>query len=220
MSPKKSIYTKICGLVSPEEAFLCAKAGAQFIGIIFSRHSIRQVGFSQGQEISLAAREGGAKVVAVFVEQEKEDIQEICSQCAISYAQLHGNPSRLTYLSLPTNLNTILVVERFSTHSSPHDFLEQVHRREKISPEKQSVLLFDQVKGEKADSFLWDNFSPPADAFWFLAGGLNPENVSQAICQHRPWGVDVCSGVTISDRRHKDIDKVKQFLDQVRKVSS
>jgi phosphoribosylanthranilate isomerase len=49
-----------------------------------------------------------------------------------------------------------------------------------------------------------------------LAGGLDPDNVGGAITAVRPWGVDVASGVETADRRRKDADKVRRFVDNAR----
>lgn len=73
--------------------------------------------------------------------------------------------------------------------------------------------------GGSGEKFDWGNLEIPkqmAEHGWFLAGGLGPHNVAEAVQQLHPTGVDVSSGVTGPDKLRKDPEKVQTFVSRVR----
>ena len=106
---------KICGVTSPEDAELAAKAGADFVGTILWQGARRAVSLQTAAKISETAERYGAQPVAVFVDEDFADIVRACKQAGIKIAQLHGRGARGSLHDLPNWL-------KVSTHllcSSP-----------------------------------------------------------------------------------------------------
>ena len=85
---------KICGVTDPQDAVDAAQLGANWIGIALSRRSKRYVTITQAKEIAKAAREHGAKPIAVFVDENGDEILDTCSQIGVHSIQLHGKESK------------------------------------------------------------------------------------------------------------------------------
>lgn len=84
-------------------------------------------------------------------------------------------------------------------------------------------VLVDGIVGGSGEKFDWANLQPPkqvAQRGWFLAGGLGPYNVADAVQQLHPTGVDVSSGVTGPDKLRKDAAKIHAFVSSVLKLES
>lgn len=80
-------------------------------------------------------------------------------------------------------------------------------------------VLFDSLQGGSGQKFDWTRLQAPEGAFsqgWFLAGGLVPDNVAEAVRIARPYAVDVSSGVCGPDGLMKDHDKVRMFIANAR----
>ena len=81
-------------------------------------------------------------------------------------------------------------------------------------------MLVDGMVGGSGEAYEWAKLKPPRDVGqqgWFLAGGLSPQNVAQAVDLLHPTGVDVSSGVTCPDKLRKDASKVHAFVSAVRR---
>ena len=192
------MLVKICGLTDPEDAALCAKHGADYIGVIFSPVSKRQVSVPIGKEMCVAAAEYGAVPVAIFVEETLTEINHICDATGIRTLQLHGRgaKSALSQLSAHT---------LFFAVSDPGELEFTSILNDKIFP------LFDQPKASHSPAIDWDTFVPPARP-WILAGGLNIQNLAKRIQKLNPSGVDVASGVEFPSSLRKDPQLVKTFI--------
>jgi phosphoribosylanthranilate isomerase len=84
-------------------------------------------------------------------------------------------------------------------------------------------VLVDGMVGGSGDKFDWSALQPPRQVGqrgWFLAGGLGPQNVADAVGQLQPTGVDVSSGVTGPDKVRKDASKVYAFVSAVRSAGA
>lgn len=180
---------KICGLTNAQTARETALAGADYIGLLFSKLSPRQIELTLAKEITEAARAGGAEVVGVFVDETLEQIQAIIQALNLTIIQLHGDPARSLCDSLPSQLQIIYVVDDKPLPSS-------------LNPAK-DFLLF-----ERCDS-------KPMGFRYFIAGGISQTNVEAKIRQYAPTGVDLSSGVE-SSLAIKDINKITQFIKTVR----
>jgi phosphoribosylanthranilate isomerase len=180
---------KICGLTNAQTAREAALAGADYIGLLFSKLSPRQIELTLAKEITEAARAGGAEVVGVFVDETLEQIQAIIQALNLTIIQLHGDPVRSLCGSLSSQLQIIYVVDDKPLPSS-------------LNPAK-DFLLF-----ERRDS-------KPMGFRYFIAGGISQTNVEAKIGQYAPTGVDLSSGVE-SSLAIKDINKITQFIKTVR----
>jgi len=183
---------KICGIKDPNTAYFAAMNGADYIGIIQHPASKRFVNVSLGKEIARAAIEGGARPVAVFVDMAEGEIIERCEAMEISLVQLY-QPKMI----LPDSFEKILVNERDLPLRNGRDF-----------------LLLDHPQRGTGQTLDWKKLKPPKGAAWFLAGGLTPHNVQNALTLLNPSGVDVCSGVEKEGK--KDTSLIEEFISKVR----
>jgi len=192
------MQVKICGITHPEDAYHAAKAGADFIGVIFSPLSKRVVSLEQARDIQSAINNTKAQLVGVFVEESVQQIVEICTTLNISVIQLHGKQSlnAIEYLMQVYFIFYVL---------TQYDQFFYSHFSERIMP------LFDNVKSDNHEPFDWLSFSPPQQP-WVLAGGLTVTNVAKAIQLLNPSMVDVARGVERADSIRKDHHKVQQFI--------
>ena len=195
---------KICGITDPQDAEYAARAGADYIGIIFAAQSKRRVTASKAKEIAEAARQGGAEPIGVYAEETWEEIIDLSERAGIKMAQLHGSSSRELLPVLKPYFH--LIVYAITVDGS---LFEMARLPEGILP------LFDSLK--RGTAFDWRAFVPPKKASWFLAGGLNPHNVASAIRLLKPYGVDVASGVELPNSCKKDPRLVKAFIQSAKK---
>jgi len=205
----KKMKIKICGIKQPEHAYAAATAGADFIGLIFVPSSHRAVTVNTARIISQAARDGGAEPVGVFTEASATDMLNICQTANINYVQLHGNYSREQQHLLPDSFSRIYVYPVSAEGNFTLD--ENI----KLLDKKRDYLLFDNHKAGSGKTFDWQKFSYAGDFKWFLSGGLNPNNVKEAIQLFHPTGVDVSSGVE-NIKGEKDLNLIKKFIGETK----
>jgi phosphoribosylanthranilate isomerase len=201
---------KICGVTNVADALVAAAAGADMIGLNFYADSPRFISVPTAAEISRALPPFVLRV-GVFVNPAEELVMRAIGECHLSLLQFHGDePSDFcTQFGLMSvkalrvqNAESLKQLENFNTDA----FLLDAHSKSGF--------------GGTGEKFNWDlaveaqKFGKPI----FLAGGLTPENVAEAIRQVRPFAVDVSSGVE-SVPGKKDAAKVKAFIEAVRRTS-
>ena len=225
---------KICGITSTTDCALACEAGADFIGMIMSSKSKRRVTKEDAKAIASTAKTRGVNPVLVFVDEDARTIVEACDYVGCEYAQLHGDGARRALETLPMRVKAIYVLEasedgRVMTKLPGDEEKLIAQRREAMSGEQGwraavdfvngprrvvDYLLIDGVRAGSGVAFNWRNLKPPRGASrkgWFLAGGLTPENVAEAIDAAHPTGVDVASGVADASGVAKDEGKMKAF---------
>ncbi|KAJ4788820.1 N-(5'-phosphoribosyl)anthranilate isomerase [Rhynchospora pubera] len=206
---------KMCGITSAKDAETAAKSGASLIGMILWPKSKRSVSLEVAKEISRVARECGAEPVGVFVDDDLDTILRVADASDIEFIQLHGDESRALHPELPRNNRIIYVL-----HADDCGNLINNVPSEEYSPV--DWVLVDSAKGGSGKGFNWKEFKlPPIKSKngWLLAGGLHPDNVSEAVSLLRPDGVDVSSGICAPDGINKDPERINSFINNVRSVS-
>jgi len=211
MPPLKIVLVKICGITNPEDAKWAANLGADFIGLNFCAESPRKVSIEKAQEIAQSLP-SFVKVVGVLINPDPSLLEKILKKVPLHFLQLHGEETKeqMAELKLKFNLPLWKGVR-----------VESEESLQKL-PEFQGVadkLLLDTYRpgqsGGTGESFDW-SLAVEAKAYGlpiFIAGGLKPENVKQAILEIEPQGVDVASGVEKEGHpRKKDWDKMKSFI--------
>ncbi len=201
---------KICGITSLTDALNAIDAGADFLGFNFYPGSRRYISLHQCYQITneLARRDRQIGLVGVFVNQSPEYIQKALDYCGLNLAQLHGDEKK-------ASLN--LLKGRAYKAIRPRNQEELTQLLSQFdSPQCTPQLLIDTYQnstyGGSGQTGDWELARIAAQQYpIFLAGGLHPENVANAIRLTQPWGVDVASGVE-SQPGIKDFQKMKAFI--------
>ena len=205
------MIVKICGLTSLEDALAAAKLGADYLGFNFYPKSPRCIAELNCERIVAALRERFPQLVCagVFVNHPPADILRIVKRCSLDAAQLSGDepPEALAALAQAR-------VPAFKAVRTPIDE-DLLSRLAEAGTAKPALLLDAHVAGR------YGGTGRTADWDWaravaarrpvFLAGGLTPDNVGDAIRRVRPWGVDTASGVESAAGR-KDRRLMAAFL--------
>jgi phosphoribosylanthranilate isomerase len=192
---------KVCGVRSLDDAAMCIAAGVDAIGLNFWARSVRRIEMEAAEAI---ARTFGARVriVLVFVDAHETEIAAVRSALGDHvHVQLHGGES-------PELLARL----------TPHAY-KAIRAGDDPAPFGGDEILLDasgDTPGGTGKTFDWDLAVPIArERKLWLAGGLRPENVADAIRRVRPFGVDVASGVEREPGR-KDLELVTEFVRAVR----
>ncbi|MEP6571878.1 MAG: phosphoribosylanthranilate isomerase [Gemmatimonadota bacterium] len=202
---------KICGLTRPEDAEAAVRFGASYLGVIFAGGP-REVSPDRASEIVLAA--DGHPVVGVFAPQDFDDILRIRDRTGLRGVQLHRATSAEECGRLSDEGLLVIQVLRLAGH----DDLAQVDRlaAESLS---HAVLVEPRVEGRLGGTGIALALEVAVEARrrlggtrFFLAGGLTPESVSEAVSRVRPDAVDVSSGVE-QIPGIKDIDRLARFME-------
>ena len=200
------IKIKICGLTDPKEAGYVNEQQVDFIGmVLFFPKSKRNITLERAREI-IACLDPGIQKVAVVVSPTLEQVKRI-EQAGFDYIQIHGEIpagySESCHLSVLKAFN-IRDMKDFPQYSA--------------NPAV-AGYVFDAAEPGSGQVFDWNLVKeiPQDDKLFFLAGGLNPGNVAEAISCIHPDGVDVSSGVEYGkDRTGKDPEKIRAFVSRAR----
>lgn len=201
-------FIKICGVRDPMIAVEAVHLGAKYIGFIFHPSSIRHLVIEAAQEIAIAVKKAGGIPVAVFVDQDANSMLAICEQTGITTVQLHGKTAKKNHHCLPRNFTRIYVIS-CNKEGQPIEPVDMTYL-----DAIRDFLLFDYQHPGNGQCFNWDNFRPIDPFRFFLAGGLNKDNIQAAISKIKPTGVDISSGVEI-EKGIKHLPYINEFIDTV-----
>jgi phosphoribosylanthranilate isomerase len=197
------MFVKICGNTTEEDALLATALGADALGFVFAP-SRRQVKADDVRSI-VKRLPHEVTTVGVFVNERPERVVEIVSMVGLHGAQLSGREPLSEVRWIRERLP--FVIQGF-TAGDPALALAANGPADVVlvdSPNPGSGQVFDWRLAEGA----------PGGVRLLLAGGLTPENVSEAIRRVRPWGVDVATGVEAGPGR-KDPRKLRRFIEAAR----
>ena len=197
---------KICGIRSLEEAQAAVDAGADALGFNFWSSSARYVEPYAAREV-ITGIAPNVCTVGVFVNEEASRIVDIASELRLSAVQLHGDES-------PEFCERLASIRTFKTIKAIR--VEQDFDLSLIESYRVNMVLLDSSSegsyGGTGRRFDWRiAIEAKHLAPIILAGGLNIENVWDAITQVRPAAIDVCSGVEAEPGR-KDLEKLRGFM--------
>ena len=184
---------KICGITNSEDAAFCDELGADFVGFIFVKESPRFI-----QPKLVANIESAAKRVGVFRDEAAEEIERVARVARLDVVQLHGSEDEdfVRRIELP-------VIKAFRVS----DALPAVETAAEW-------VMFDSGGGT-GRVFDWKLLDGYQGKPFFLAGGITPANVAEAMTT-QPYAIDVASGVE-SVPGVKDFVKLKMLFEQVRR---
>ena len=215
---------KICGLRNIDDALAAAEAGADFLGIVFEPRSKRYVDVDEARNLVRAFRDrwgqDGPRWVGVFANQPLEDVQRVLAHCGLDMAQLSGSESTdyCRQVSKP-----VIKVVHVRSDAPARDVLADVGSSLALYENDGHLCMLDTFKqgvlGGTGQVFDWDVAREMArEHRLLLAGGLNRDNVAEAMRQVGSWGLDVSSGVETDG--HKDAAKIVDFIEQVRRADA
>lgn len=216
-----SIWVKICANTSLEDAMLAVDAGADALGFVFAP-SPRRVTREQAAAITPHLPPSIEKI-GVFVNAGFDEIASTVRACGLTGVQLHSETGAELPASLRAEFGPTLRILRV-VHFGPDAGQQAVAYA--ADPNVDAVLIDSRTAtavGGTGLAFDWNEarrtvFGGATATQLVAAGGLNPENVAEAIATLRPWGVDVASGVEVAPGR-KDPSKVRAFVANARGAS-
>ena len=217
-----SLWIKICGNTSLEDAMMAVLAGADAVGFVFAP-SPRRVTVEQVAAI-VPHLPASVEKIGVFVDASLDEIVAAVEACGLTGVQLHFAAAPETPAQLRARLGAevrILRVVHFGADAAeqaaviaqnPHVDAVLVDSRTTLA-EGGTGVAFDWAEARLR---LFQNLE--ARKRFIAAGGLTPANVAEAIVMLRPWGVDAVSGVEAGSGR-KDPAKVRAFMTNARAVA-
>lgn len=201
---------KICGIKTRADFDHLEKLSVDYVGFVFAP-SKRQVTAEQAAEIT-GDRSRRSKLVGVFVDETPEEIVRIARTSGLDVLQLHGAESPAFCQNLRDQ--GFIVWKAWGVTQDERDAALAEFRG------AVDAVLLDNARGGTGQKFAWntireiETYIP--DIPLFVAGGLQVENVSDLLAQHRPYGVDVSSGVETDGA--KDQAKITAFVSKVRET--
>ena len=197
---------KICGITNLEDAEASIDAGADLLGFNFYKESPRYIEPKNAQKI-IARLPAFMDIVGLFVNADYDTIRKAMDQCSLNWLQLHGDELPEFCHSLGSlHLSTIKALRVKS--------YEDIKKAELYFTDAILLDAFDPEKyGGTGLRFDW-NIIGHINKRIFLAGGINPDNVVEAV-KLGVYGIDICSGVE-SEPGKKDHKKLKQLFENIR----
>ncbi len=198
----------MCGITRPEDGLAAVNAGADAIGLVFYPPSPRAVTIEQAQAI-VEQLPPFVTVVGLFVNETRDKIEQILQQVSIDLLQFHGDESP----------------EMCEGYGRP--WIKAIRMKEEVDliaetaayASSRGVLLDAYQAGKPGGTgnvFDWQRIPTELAGRIILAGGLNPDNVDEAVRRVRPWAVDVSGGVEAT-KGIKDVQKIAAFIRGVKR---
>lgn len=206
MSCERRAKIKICGITNAADGQFACALGADLLGFNFYPPSPRYIEPGKAAEI-IRELPTGSERVGLFVNAEFEEIQDVLTQCPLTMVQLHGDEDnafcrQVAELGLP-----VLKALRMS---GPEDI-------RKIEQYETEHILLDAFRedlyGGTGESFDWSWIRQTGAKKIFLAGGINPDTIAEALAIGT-YGIDLCSGVE-KEPGIKDEHKMRELFDKI-----
>ena len=203
---------KICGIKDPLTAFWTARLGAKYIGIILYEQSKRSVNLKTAVAIVNAVKIVGSVPVIVFVNETYSQMIEIITLLDIDHIQLHSKKAIKEAISIKKNIKKIFVIsvdENGVINSSYQEIIKHMDH-------SKDYLLFDNTIPGSGKEIITKNInSHKISTKYFLAGGINVNNILSIIKRKTPYCVDISSGVE-NIHGSKDLNLIKNLILKVR----
>jgi phosphoribosylanthranilate isomerase len=203
---------KFCGLSRPGDVRLACELGVDAIGFVFAQGSTRRVEPEQAR----AMRQALAPLVdavALFSDNSTQEVRDVVRHVRPSLLQFHGNEDDAFCRGF--GVPYLKAIPMGSPMASGHPAA-----LERLYPGAAGFLFDSHAAGGAGGSgkvFDWSRIPAGVQKPFVLAGGLDGDNVFDAILATMPWGVDVSSGIETAAGL-KDGDKMRHFVEQVRRA--
>ena len=188
---------KICGLSTKGAVETAVSSGADYIGFVFAP-SKRQVTLDQSAELATLIPSHIQKV-GVFVSPSQSELLEAIDKVGLDLVQVHGRVADDLFENLPC-----ASIQAMQVDGNGH-----------VPNSQADYLLFDAPVAGSGQTFDWGQLdTKDLSQPFFIAGGLNEDNVEEAIQHFTPFAVDVSSGVESNGQ--KDHEKIRRFIERVK----
>lgn len=202
---------KICGLKRPEDIEIVNELKPDYCGFIIDfPKSHRSISPEQVKALTAKLDRSRIQVVGVFVNAPGKQVADLLNSGVIDMAQLHGDESE-AYITRLRYMTDKKIIKAFRVKGDADLRLASVSGADHI------LLDAGQGSGNGFEWSLLDGAGWLKEKEWFLAGGLNEENISQAIRKYHPFAVDLSSSVETD--KVKDREKVARIIELVRNIS-
>ena len=198
------MIVKFCGLRQEEDILAVNKIKPDLAGFILVPDRRRYVSPDKVCELRKLL-DKDIKVVGVFIDEDIDVVEELIKDKTIDIAQLHGNESE-DYIRKLKSRTGAQVIKAVGIRSS-----EDVERAERSPAD---LVIVDSPGGGTGNTFDWELLKKIKRPY-ILAGGINAENIEEAVEMLHPYGVDVSSGIETDG--YKDKEKMKAFMALVKK---
>ena len=206
---------KICGINDKLCMDAAIESKADYIGLVFYDKSPRNLSLGDAQQL-LKNRNQHSKIVALTVNSDDDFIKDIKQNIKPDYFQFHGNETPLRCKEIKVKFE-IPIIKGIGIKNKL-DLIKANQDYENLC----DILLLDSpssiLPGGNGEMFNWNiikNYEPSKK--WMLAGGLNINNIEQAVKISNPPAIDISSGVEIS-KGIKDPEMIKNFITKCRNI--
>ena len=197
------VKIKICGIKRLEDIEIVNRYKPDYIGFVFA-DSKRKVSHDLAKELRNNL-DSDIIPVGVFVDSPQDEILKLFDDGIIEIAQLHGSESEQFILDLKKKTNGELKIINAIEMTQEIDLLE-------YNDSNSDYLLLDSGKGS-GKTFDWSLIRKDIKKEFFLAGGLNSKNVTQAIDEFNPYAIDLSSSLETDG--FKDENKIKEIMEVI-----
>jgi phosphoribosylanthranilate isomerase len=219
----QEIRAKICGIRALDDALAAAEAGADLIGMVFVPERRRRITPKEAKAIVDGVRNSGGpvpRIVGLFADQSIEEVAGVVEFCGLDLAQLCGQETVEFAGQVGCDVIKVVHVAESATASDDAGTGALVKEFSGVGHLVTLDRYVEGIQGGTGKGFDWEvaaSLSRSGHPF-LLAGGLTPENVSEAITMVKPWGVDVSSGVETDGK--KDHAKILEFLQKTKAAAN
>lgn len=198
---------KICGITNIEDAKLASELGADAVGFIFYKNSLRYLEYSKAKDI-IDELPSSILKVGVFVNEKIDEINDVSEILNLTNIQLHGEET-------PETVNQIyLPVWKAFRVSTGFDF-------DRVKEFNNCRIMLDTYSADEyggtGETFNWDLIPPDLKQDIILAGGISSNNIEKIYREVSPAWVDISSSLELQPGK-KDHKKVKEFFTIINKL--
>ena len=212
------VWIKICGITNIDDAKSISELRVDAMGFVLSADSPRRIEAITAYRIIEALRTGENKIsmVGIFVNEEIERVLNDYRSLRLDYIQLSGDEDRDYLKDLKEKAKDIKIIKSIRIKNKSESYSAKINKKVDKLKEYAGFILMDSysknVYGGTGVSFNWDIVKDYyREIPVILSGGLDAENVRQAVDIVKPFGVDASSKLEIYPGK-KDIDKVTKFI--------
>ncbi|MAU24945.1 MAG: phosphoribosylanthranilate isomerase [Dehalococcoidia bacterium] len=207
---KNKTKIKICGIKNVKIIEKIIKLKIDFLGLNFIEESRRYIEKNSALEIVRTIKKNSKiNIVGLFQDHTISYVNKSSQEYNLDYVQLCGNED-LKYIQ-ELDIKVIKVI-----HIKSQDSVKEVKKKINDYLLICEYIILDtyskKASGGTGKSFDWNEYSSLFSKKVFVAGGLNPDNVSEVVKTYAPWGIDVSSGVETNGE--KDIYKIENFINR------